>query len=189
MPQGSLNWTRFVRTLGLKNIVEMPIRETIQPVIPLDVGRGQIPVHSGSLAWAGGKANAAVAEYSCFELVSLDPGGIVILWVQCQSNVTWAPAVSAVPVTWGIVGPTDLPPVQFTDTPSISTMTSGTEAVPAFSLTTSPRMRGISEVYGGGFAPLHLPHGRRFTAYNTAANGTWYFTVGWCAITATEGGE
>lgn len=185
MPTGTYNISRLLRELGLKNVAEMPLRESIQPVIPLASMAGQVPVHVGSVALSGGVASAAAAQRSAFQLQILDPGGAVLQWVHDLSDNVSGIFTSETPLVWS-TGPTLTRVVQFNNgVPSPSIMNMG--AVAGGALLTDPEIGELMPV--AQFAPLYIPRGHYLQIIDTATNDEFRLTVCWCGITATEGGD
>lgn len=186
MPQGSFNFSRFVRELGLKNVAEMPVRETIQPVINLDVGRGQYPIHTGATAVAGGMQTGGVATKTVFQLHSLDPGGLVLNWIM-GSYLQVVMTCDEMLTGW-VVGPIACPAQHFTSgLQSISTLNKGQSIIadsviqPNFTLQTA--------VFVQGFAPLYVPRGNTVRIITAAINQTMFASFSWTGITATQAEE
>ena len=86
MAQGAFNVSKLIEQLGLKNVLDMPVRENIQPVIALDSMAGFVPANIGRRFLAGGIPPANVAEFSTFELISLDPGGCVVFGLHQRAD-------------------------------------------------------------------------------------------------------
>lgn len=186
MPAGSYNVSRLIRELGFKNVAEMPVRESIQPVIPLGSMAGQVPVHVGSVAVFGGQTTAVAGQRSSFQLQCLDPGGGILMGLsEVTTNIFMLARLATAPLVWA-TGPTTLPPQQFNNeipTASVAELgniaaTFGLQAPPLFSNWPVPT-----------FAPLFVPRGTFVQAQTEGTNVAARCLFLWCGITATEGGE
>jgi hypothetical protein len=187
MPQGTFNFNRLTRALGLKNIIEMPISPVIQPVIPLDVAKGQVPAHVGSVAMSGGVVGPQVGEQSAIELLSLDPGGIVIQWFSQTSGIAVGIVLEEAATVWGTLGPTPATILQFNnDNPTVSLLTLGTTLAVAPPTNPFVIQDGIRFA---DYAPLYVPRGFRLKIITSIANTLMLASIVWCGITASEGVE
>lgn len=185
MPQGSFNISRLLRELGLKNIIEMPVSETIQPVLPLASMLGEVPVHVAGAAIFGGSQAQVAAEWGVLELQCLDPGGAVLLFIlQAAFNLQVRIEMDTTPTTW-LTGPTALPPLNFTANPTLSVANKGT------------RVAGPSSIipeFGIGFpaqdfGAFLIPRGSFLRLASTTANQVLAGSIAICGIAATEGGD
>lgn len=187
MPQGSFNFSRLVRELGLKNVVEMPVRETIQPVLNLDVGEGTYPVHVGPMAISGGKEAGQAGEKTVFELHSLDPGGVVLNWITMVANTSSWVEMDGTVTAWSASGPNPGTVLHLTNGPrSISTLTFGTDALVA--LDGDPRI-ALEGIRAPEFGHLFIPRGQYFRIITGANAQSLYCCFCWCGIGASAADE
>lgn len=184
MPTGTYNISRLIRELGLKNVAEMPVRESVQPVMPLATMHGQVPVHVGGVAVWGGARTAVVGEFSTFQIQCLDPGGGILQWVKQVGTATLVWELTAASQIW-LTGPSTLQRQDFTNNPSPSVAEIGTIA--AAGAATLPEMG--EQIPNSNFAPLYVPRGSFVRFTQSASNVTLRMCFGWCGITATEGGD
>ncbi len=178
MPQSSFNISRLISRLGLKNIIEMPVRGDIQATIPLTTMYGQVPVHVAGSALAGGVGPSAVGEYTAFELQCLDAGGLVLNWTYSD---IMAIRISETPLVW-LSGPTNLPLQHFSSEPSASLCRMGTMA--AISWNVYPPVTLNCSV--SDFAPLYVPRGSFVQMWTGTANQSRRVTFCITGISATE---
>jgi len=181
--QGAYNVSKLIEQLGLKNIVEMPVRENIQPVIALESMSGYVPANIGRRFLAGGIPPSNIAEFSTFELVSLDPGGTVIFGlVQAAAFASQLVTVSQTPpVVWGLSGPVVHNIQQFGSEPSLAQLNTGTTAVgPGI-------LDPIFDLMGSGWnVPMFLPHGQRMLIVARASNTAFNLTIQAMGIAASQ---
>lgn len=183
MGTGTYNVSRFLRELGLKNVAEMPVRETVQPVLPLGSMYGQVPVHVASVCMWGGIGIPVGGTFTRYEITCLDPGGGILqaVW-QVAPVLSFEIQLTTTPVGWD-VGPTLLAPVHFTNEPTPSIANIGNTAAgvgidhPRFDF----------EVGRSAFAPLFVPRGSQVQIVSEALNVGARVNFLWCGITATEG--
>lgn len=187
MPQGNFNVSRLLRRLGHKNQLEMPVLETIQATIPLASMAGQVPVHVGGVTIGGGNSSSAIAEYSGFQLHSLDPGGLVVQWIHNDANISFYMGLSDTATTW-LSGAGICVPLNFTNNPSVSVLEFGNAASPVSSLAPQFKGQGLL-VPSGDFAPLYVPRGSYLTMLSKSSNTSVRMSFCWCGIMATEAGE
>lgn len=181
MPQGSYNITRLLREWGLKNVVEMPLRETVQPTLNLDAMKGQYPVHVGGVAMFGGFVAAVGGEHAGMEIQCLDPGGGILMGVDSAGTLTLELELSPTPVVWA-TGPTAQPAQQFNNNATVSLSLQGNRvAGPSLVI---PRIN--SQQIASSFAPLYVPRGAFLQLFSDTANSARGFAVAWCGILATE---
>lgn len=190
MPQGSYNVSRLLAELGLKNVIDMPVSQSIQPTIPLASMLGQVPYHSAPMALFGGDVvGAAAPQHSAIELVSLDPGGGLLLYFY-QSPGAAPPRLRieitdpAFPMAW-TVGPVNHPAQNFGDEDVLTTVASGTtlNAAPAVAPT-------ILELLPASAPALWVPRGKRVRVINAVSGGFGIgFALAWMGIAATQSGD
>jgi hypothetical protein len=184
MPQGAFNVSRLLRELGLKNIIEMPVRTEIQPTINLDSMAGQIPVHVGGVAIMGGKAQANALEASAFKLTCRDPGGGILMSIQrgASSILRMDLFDGASQTAWGAAGPVPMKVLNFTNNPTRSILESGSWAV-----TAGADAIEIAQFVGApDYAPLYIPPGGVLELSGNVVNSSRTLTLLYCGITATE---
>jgi len=184
MPQGSYNVSALLRALGLKNVIEMPVSQTIQPVLPLESMAGQLPVQNGPTGLFGGNVAAVVGENGAIEVVSLDPGGCIILRFESTSVRVYIVHVqqTAFPFLTGPV--THVPQVLSRDTPLTQVFSGNGIDTDSF---INPRITGLGS--GSNFGPVFLPRGSRMTIVDAGTNvaNSWNILI--LGIAATEGGD
>lgn len=180
MPANSYNISRLIAELGLKNVTELPLAERIQPVISLDSMRGQVPLHQGPVGLFGGLTATSLLEYSLFELISLDPGGLVICFMY-HSLLSGFISVRTDVLAWGAFGPTPHPAQQFGNTPVASLVNSGTTLV-----VPSVDEPIIGQLEAGSYAPLYVPRGSRAVFQTLSINTAFNFGIQVMGITATQ---
>lgn len=185
MPTGSYNVSRLLEELGLKNVLEMPVRPEIQPVIQLDSMAGQVPAHVGSVALIGGQTGAQAGELSIMDLNVLDPGGGILMFVNRRTlNTFYEIRLSTVPTAFATVGPTRLTNLNFTNgppTPSFADVGSTLEAATGITF-----QFGDSGFGWSGYAPLYVPRGTHLKISTLGVTQELRIGLGWCGITATE---
>lgn len=184
MPTNSFNVSRLLEELGEKNIIEMPVSKTIQPVIALDTMRGQVPLHQSPIALFGGFVAATLGETSAFEITSLDPGGVNLIWFN-NSEAVGGPVnvnvnTTGTPLAFLAVGPTVHPPTNFGVDAILSTVLSGTAAA-----ITNVTAR-VLQINPGTYAPLHIPRGQRCIFRTAVFNQNLSWGICLQAINATE---
>lgn len=184
MPTQSFNVSRLLTALGKKNIIEMPVADTIQPTLPLGSMYGQVPVHMGSVAVAGSIVSAVVGENSSFELQCLDPGGLIIQWIIRGESTSLSFQVSDTALVW-LTGGAAVVNQDFTREPSRSVMRSGNIA--GIAVSNIPQLGEY--IPEARFAGLYLPRGRFFQMTTGTNNSQRKATICWCGITASEGGD
>jgi hypothetical protein len=184
MPQGSYNVSRLLQELGLKNVVEMPIADNIQTVLPLPTMAGHVPQHNGRVALFGGVQGGVVGEFSLFDIHCLDPGGGIVLGAASDlapKDVILRPT----PPTWGGVGPVAVPASDYTNDPTVSVCTKGSQvAAVGF---TAPRM--YQSIQPSPLAQLYVPRGQHFRILSTTVNAQVSLHIQWIGIGATESEE
>ncbi len=79
MPEGSLNIGRLVQQLGLKNVRELPVEPSIQPVIIAAQASDLVAPLTPPQAWSGREQAAVVGEHGAMQLLVLNAGGA---WVD-----------------------------------------------------------------------------------------------------------
>lgn len=166
MPQGSFNVSRLLEELGLKNIIEMPVRTEIQPTLNLNSMAGQVPVHNGGCALFGAVQSAVAGEASALSVSSLDPGGCVLNWAFLPNTPFYVQIIEG-PPTW-LTGPTECTAQNFTVDPIDSRVWRGTVA--AFTSTILPFFSGPITLPNTHFAPLLIPKGFTLNFIVAAAN-------------------
>lgn len=188
MPQGSFNVSRLLRAVGLKNVIEMPVTQTVQPTIPLMTMAGQVPVHTAPQAFGGGVFLGSVGEASVCEIVSLDPGGVIVQTLDTGGgSVIVVPTLQDAPFVWGLAGPIALPLEQTQPlTPVVSLMNLGSGGgAPASTL---PRFAG-RDPFPNVSPGFYLPKGRRLILSTLSLNALLPISVILLGIQATEAEE
>jgi len=78
MPEGSLNIGELARQAGLKNVRDLPVIQSIQPVITGPDASGIMPPLLPPEMWVGGAEGIEALERPAFQIRSLGPGGCFI---------------------------------------------------------------------------------------------------------------
>ena len=183
MAQGAFNVSKLIEQLGLKNVLDMPVRENIQPVIALDSMAGFVPANIGRRFLAGGIPPANVAEFSTFELISLDPGGCVVFGlIQAAAFASQLVTVTQTPpVVWGLSGPVAHNVQPFGSEPSACRLNAGTVVAAPSSL------NPVFDLMGAGWnVPMFLPHGSRMIVTARTANASFNMTFQCMGIAASQ---
>jgi len=185
MPQGSFNVSRLLRRAGLKNVVEMPVLETIQPVMPLGTMYGQVPVHVPPMSMIGGLPGPTVGEESVIDIHSLDPGGLIVQsFREFTANVITV-TIRAAPFVFITQGPILLVhQVMSNEGAPLSTVNIGTGTGLTGQL---PNFLEIGP--GQGFAPIFIPRGQHMILSMETANLLLRHSMVLIGLPATEGGE
>jgi hypothetical protein len=182
VPTGSYNVTRLLAELGLKNVIEMPVAPTIQPTIPLDTLRGNVPLLQRSVAVYGGTVAAVALEFSAIRVVSLDPGGVSLEWFAQPSGLPLTFTLRVDPLVTGVLNNAVAhPPQIFGNDPVISTVTSG-------SLVGAPiaALPIIIDIPISAHGRLHLPRGFQLTLEDDVVNSNSVFGLCLSTFGATE---
>jgi hypothetical protein len=170
----------------MKNIVEMPVQTSIQPVIALETMRGQVPLYQAPVAMFGGLIAAFLAEFGTLDVASLDPGGCIVKFFQqgisVGQPVTMSIITTGTPVVFAGVGPTLLAPQTFGETPPLTTVTTGTVigAPPTF----TPTILDMTGAWDS--TALWLPKGARMVMTALIANQSIRFGIAIQAIEASQ---
>lgn len=85
MGEGQFNIADFIRRIGLKNIREMPVIESVQPVSVVGDQSGLTPRYEAPSGYFGGNVGPVAGQRAIMELTSLGLGGCVVKAFVVQS--------------------------------------------------------------------------------------------------------
>lgn len=178
MSRGSFNVAELLRQLGLKSARDLPVLETVQPVLPVGDASGLSPSLIAPIAWAGGEVAAVAGQYGAFQVSGRGAGGTWIRQFTTSAPGTsglWRLNVSSTdPLAGGIA--TALPLLDMAANPVQSVVRKGTSAtlLPA---ATTPSWNQIAATTFTMIDPVYLLPGSILTIEQATVNAVFYFSV------------